>query len=381
MLPIFQRPSRAVPPNRPHARRYGPRSLLLSCAILGGLAIEAHADEAHDALIAPYPGTPDIATPFTGIDRYAPVPESAAGPEIDPEKGYAILDFGNGAFFVTEGIYQVMFIQTDDGLILADAPPTIGPRLLAAAEEIAPGAPITHLIYSHAHIDHIGFASEVVAAHPGVEIVAHAETAAELARASDPARPLPDTTFDSVGETFTLTAGGERLDLRYSGPNHQDGNIEIWHETSRTLMLVDVIFPGWMMWRQFAIAEDIPGTFDLVADINTRYDFENLVAGHVARPGTKADVELQLEFMHDLHAAAATALASNTPGDGVPPEDLANPWAVFDRFIDRVVIDCVAALTPDWQDRMAGFEVFIYDQCLAMEQSIRVDGPSIASDG
>ena len=45
--------------------------------------------------------------------------------------------------------------------------------------------------------------------------------------------------------------------------------------------------------------------------------------------------------------------------------------------IDRVVIECVNTLTPVWQDRLAGFDVFIYDQCLAMEQSIRVDGPSL----
>jgi hypothetical protein len=37
----------------------------------------------------------------------------------------------------------------------------------------------------------------------------------------------------------------------------------------------------------------------------------------------------------------------------------------------------VNTLTPKWQDKMSAFNVFIYDQCLAMEQSIRVDGPSL----
>jgi hypothetical protein len=72
---------------------------------------------------------------------------------IDPEKGSAMLDLGEGAYFVTEGVYRVMSLRTEDGLIFADAPPSIGPRLLAAAEEVAPGAPITRLIYSHAHVD------------------------------------------------------------------------------------------------------------------------------------------------------------------------------------------------------------------------------------
>jgi hypothetical protein len=128
---------------------------------------------------------------------------------------------------------------------------------------------------------------------------------------------------------------------------------------------------------RIALAEDIPGTFDVIRDINDRYDFETLIAGHVGRPGTKADVEMQIEFMTDLHNAAATALGSVTPGEGVDPADFVNPWALFDNYIDRVVVECVNTLTPKWQDKMSAFDVFIYDQCLAMEQSIRVDGPSL----
>jgi hypothetical protein len=37
----------------------------------------------------------------------------------------------------------------------------------------------------------------------------------------------------------------------------------------------------------------------------------------------------------------------------------------------------VNAVTPKWKNRLAGFDVFIYDQCLSMEQSLRVDGPSM----
>lgn len=324
-----------------------------------------------------YPNANDIAPPVTHIEKYAPVLEGSQGIAINPEKGFVVEDFGNGAFFVTEGVYQVLFVRTDEGLILADAPPNIGAKLLAAAEEIAPGEPITHLIYSHPHIDHIGFAGGIVEAFPDVSIIAHQETADNLARAEDPNRPVPATVFDGIGNVFPVTAGGQTLELRYPGPNHQAGNIEIWHPESRTLMLVDVVFPGWMMWRRLALAEDIPGTFDVIRDINARYDFDKLVAGHVGRAGTKEDVETQIEFMIDLHNAAGAALGSVRPGEGVDPADFANPWGVFDNYIDRVVIECVNTLTPKWQDRLSAFDVFIYDQCLAMEQSIRVDGPSL----
>jgi hypothetical protein len=34
-------------------------------------------------------------------------------------------------------------------------------------------------------------------------------------------------------------------------------------------------------------------------------------------------------------------------------------------------------VAPKWKSRLGGFDVFIYDQCLSMEQSLRIDGPSM----
>ena len=81
--------------------------------------------------------------------------------------------------------------------------------------------------------------------------------------------------------------------------------------------------------------------------------------------------------MTDLHAAALEALGSTEIAEGMRPEDTVNPWAVFDNFIDRVTVQCVATLAPEWREKLSGFDVFIYDQCMAMEQSIRIDGPSL----
>ena len=50
-----------------------------------------------------------------------------------------------------------------------------------------------------------------------------------------------------------------------------------------------------------------------------------------------------------------------------------NPWAVFDDYIDRVVIQCVNALTPTWENRLAAYDVYIWVQCYSMEQSLRID--------
>jgi hypothetical protein len=127
-----------------------------------------------------------------------------------------------------------------------------------------------------------------------------------------------------------------------------------------------------MPWRRFALAQDIPAYFRQVETIN-KMKWDVLVSGHVERTGTHADVTLQLDFMNDLKNTARKALQSTKPGEGLAIADKKNPWAIFDNYIDRVVIQCVNALTPRWSTKLAGFDVYIWDQCYAMEQSLRID--------
>jgi len=77
--------------------------------------------------------------------------------------------------------------------------------------------------------------------------------------------------------------------------------------------------------------------------------------------------------MGDVRTAAANALKTTAIGEEMSPQDKANPWAVFDNYIDRVVVQCVSSVRPKWQSRLAGYDVYIWDQCYAMEQSLRID--------
>ena len=137
-------------------------------------------------------------------------------------------------------------------------------------------------------------------------------------------------------------------------------------------MVVDVIFPGWMPWRAFALARDIPGYFAQVEEIK-QMKWDVLVSGHVERTGTHSDVELQLEFMNDLRNAALEALKTTKPGEGLDISDKANPWAYYGNYIDRVAIQCVNKVTPKWSTKLAGYDVFIWDQCYAIVESVRLD--------
>jgi len=316
------------------------------------------------------PGTPyanmnHLAPIGVRTDRYLPVPDAAKGPPIDPAKGYRTEDLGGGAYMVTDNGYNSMFLVYETGVVVVDAPPSYAAHLLAAIREVT-DKPVTHLIYSHSHADHIG---GTLALGKVPVIIAQEETRRLLAEAHDPNRPLPTLTFK---ERYTLKAGSKTIELRYPGYGHSPGNILIHVPSARVLMVIDTVFPGWMPWRRLALAQDITGLFRIMQEIDGM-DFDKLVGGHVERWGTKADVTQQLEFMNDLKTAAATALKTTKPGEELDGADKTNPWAIYDNYIDRVVVQCMNRLEPKWRDRLGGYDAFIWDQCYAMEQSLRID--------
>jgi len=318
------------------------------------------------AAAEPYPNMPSIPPIGVRTGKYFDVPASAQGPAVDPAKGYRLEDFGGGLYMITDNQIQSMFLVYDRDVVVMDAPQSYAGKIPQAIKEVAGDKRITHLIYSHSHADHIGGAKALGDVQV---IIAQNETLRLLKRDADPNRPLPTVTF---ADKYTLHVGGQVLELTYLGPGHAPGNIFIYAPKQRVLMVIDTVFPGWMPWRRFAVSQDV---FDEVARVEDvrKMDWDTVVGGHVTRVGTHADVEMQAEFYRDIKQAAATALATTKIGETLNPLDKGNPWAVYDNYIDRVAAQCVNTLTPKWSTKLAGYDVFIWDQCYSMEQTLRID--------
>jgi len=108
--------------------------------------------------------------------------------------------------------------------------------------------------------------------------IGHEETHRLLHKAKDPNRPAPTVTFD---DRYQLRVGGQRLQLAYHGPNHSPDNIFIYAPDQQTLMVVDVLFPGWAPFKNLAVSQDIPGWI-AAHDVAMRYPWTTLVGGHSA---------------------------------------------------------------------------------------------------
>jgi glyoxylase-like metal-dependent hydrolase (beta-lactamase superfamily II) len=295
----------------------------------------------------------------------APIPDNAKGPQIDFSKGYLVEEISDGLYWVTEGAYQGMFLVTGEGVIVVDAPPSIGQNYLKAIKEVT-DEPITHVVYSHAHNDHIGSASMFP---EDVTIIAHKWTAEKLEIRNDPNRPIPTISFE---EKYTLEVGNQILELEYHGPMHTSGNIFIYAPQQKVLMLVDVVFPGWVPFKDLAMAEDVP-FFINAHDKILEYDFETFIGGHLTRLGTPEDVQIQKEYFDDIQKNAGLANQQVDFMAIAQKVGFENLWLVFQIYADTITQQCTDATLPSWIDKLGGADLFTYDHCWKISESQRID--------
>ena len=313
-------------------------------------------------------------TGATDLPEYAPIPQSALGPALNDQR-YYVGRVERNLYWVTDGVYQSAFLTTSEGVVLFDAPPSIGPNLRSAVDEIASANGVsnrvTHLVYSHHHADHAGAASLF-----GGDVIriGHEDTRRLLLRDDDPARPAPEITFR---DTYTLQVGGDRVELAWRGPNHTPDNIYIHFPDHDTLMFIDVVNAGWVPIYNTNLSEDVPG-YMAAPVIALSYPWTHFISGHLGRLATREDVAVHQQYIADIEASAQEALASVNP---VPyfMKYGENAWAGVKGYLDEVTERTAAPVIAKYTGVLAAadIEIFTRTTSFAIMQSLRLDrGPS-----
>ena len=167
--------------------------------------------------------------------------------------------------------------------------------------------PVTTIINTHTHGDHVGsnmfFPAEV-------EIVVHENTRRNMAGmdtfAGDGARGLPDRTYN---DRLTLGSGADRIELYHFGAGHTNGDTFILYPGLRVLQTGDM-FP----WQDAPFLDrnnggsgvEFPETLQKLLD--NVDGFDTVIPGHI--PVTTPDkLEEYQRFTADLLAAVRQAIA------------------------------------------------------------------------
>ena len=314
-----------------------------------------------------------MTSPADALPDYAPVPRSSLGVALN-DQGYYVGRVERNLYWVTDGVYQSAFLTTSDGVVLFDAPPSIGHNLRRAVDQVSAAEgvsnKVTHLVYSHHHADHAAAAS----LFDDVVRVGHEETRRLLLRDNDPARPAPEVTF---ADRYTLAVGGERVELAWHGSNHSPDNIYMHFPDHDTLMLIDIVNAGWVPIYNTNLSEDVPGYIAAPATA-LEYPWRHLISGHLGRLATRDDVALHQQYIADIEAAAREALASVDP---VPfyMRYGENVWAGVKAHLDAVTNRAAAPVIAKYTGVLAAadIEIFTWTTTFAIMQSLRLDyGPS-----
>src|SRR5262249_4364059 len=154
----------------------------------------------------------------------------------------------------------------------------------------------------------------------------------------------------------TLEIGGERIDLTWHGANHSPDNIFIHLPDHDTLMLIDIVNPGWAPVYLSNLTEDIPGSIEAHANA-LAYPWKHYIGGHKRRLVTRDDVTLQQQYMADIAESSRKAIDS---------VDLTryfekygeNVWAAFKAGLDEMVATAAAPVIEKYTGVLAAADVF-----------------------
>jgi glyoxylase-like metal-dependent hydrolase (beta-lactamase superfamily II) len=221
---------------------------------------------------------------------------------------------------------SVVFVRSDDVVLVDTKLPNSGESILAEIRKFT-DKPVTTLINTHSHPDHIG-SNAFFADTDGVQVVAQANTAARMREGGG---PFPPNRVDHEFSTYRQIGEGEdRVDVYYFGAAHTDGDAFVVFPEDRVLMAGDVY-----AWHMSGLID--PGSggsilatpTTLTAAYYTIDDVDTVIQGH-GGTSTWEEFGSFMTFNRGLvQIAEETAQMGGTPADALARLEGIPSFAIF----------------------------------------------------
>lgn len=246
--------------------------------------------------------------------------------------------------------YGTTFYVGEEGVLLFDPLADHGEALLAAIAAVTT-KPVTAVVYSHDHADHIADANVIVARHPGLRIIASEATAAKMAYLQS---GLPRAT-----EIVAWPRGSfafEDLDVELHGftrAAHADDHSAWLLAGEQVLHSPDLINGDQIPFWHFAGSENfvyLTGNLQQVLDLP--WTWLNGAHGNIAE---RADIDFTLGAFDDYRNAVGLAMADNPFGSFIDPAKTNAHTTFMVDWIDAAVKQATEALRPKY-GQFYGFE-------------------------
>ena len=249
-----------------------------------------------------------------------PVQPEQVAPGVWMVQGVSALGSSANRNFIS----NAAFVVTPGGVVVIDAlgAPVLAQELVAAIRRITP-APISHVVVTHYHADHV-YGLQVFK-ELGAEIIAHrdgraylqSETAALRLQASreemapwvdEKTRLVPADRW--IAEPTRFTVGGVEFLLQPAGPAHTAEDLVVFLPRQRVLIAGDLVFRG----RIPFVGQADSGRWIEGLDRLIGFDATLIVPGHgpVSRSAT-ADLQLTRDYLLHLRKTMGDAARNLEP--------------------------------------------------------------------
>ena len=219
---------------------------------------------------------------------------------------------------VTEGVYafrwnahNALIVVAPEGVVVVDPISEPAARQIAVQiRDIAPGATLRAIVYSHDHADHAsGAAALREALASDAPVLAQEAAAPKIRERADPALPPPDITY---ADRLTLASTERSVELHFLGKSHSDNMSVVLVPEARVAFAVDFIANDRVGYQELPdyhfpdFFETLPRVLDL--------EFDTIVFGH-GPPGDRATVTGQIAYYSDLERAVEQAVEDGLSED------------------------------------------------------------------
>ncbi len=273
--------------------------------------------------------------------------------ERNMSQPYILQKIGERTYYVQRYFYSTTFYVGDKGVLLFDAPEGRGKYLLQAIRDVTP-LPVTALVYSHYHVDHIGDSSfwndEAKKGGVNLRIIASKATAEKM-QFMNSRLPVATQVLSKKDDQFKFEK--QTIELhRFVKAGHTDDHSVWLLKQEKVAHSPDLLNPDQLPMMGFAVSDTL-----VYHDSNLRQvemlDWKYFIGGH-GNIGSHDDFKFQRQFFNDLRDTTIKVRKEESFGKFM--NKTANNHADFARAQREAIIKKVTEVLRPKYGHMYGYD-------------------------
>lgn len=274
--------------------------------------------------------------------------------ERNMSQPYILQKIGERTYYVQRYFYSTTFYVGDKGVLLFDAPEGRGKYLLQAIRDVTP-LPVTALVYSHYHVDHIGdspfWNDEAKKEGVNLRIIASKATAEKM-QFMNSRLPVATQVLSKKDDQFKFEK--QTIELhRFVKAGHTDDHSVWLLKQEKVAHSPDLLNPDQLPMMGFAVSDTL-----VYHDSNLRQvemlDWKYFIGGH-GNIGSHDDFKFQRQFLNDLRDTTIKVRKEESFGKFM--NKTANNHADFARAQREAIIKKVTEVLRPKYGHMYGYDV------------------------